>query len=118
MIVDMNGGFAKFKAVISSPEFQLVWVLLAVTIVAFVVDFIVVTSGFLLLIEGALLLIIFALAFGTVYGAVSSGRDTKIGRSELAGILESMEDAIVIYEEGFRAIFFNPAAEKLFRLPA
>jgi two-component system phosphate regulon sensor histidine kinase PhoR len=45
-------------------------------------------------------------------------RDTKIQRSELDGILESLDDAVIVYETGFRAVFVNAAAERLFHVPA
>lgn len=114
----MKQGQSKFTDVIAWPEFRLIWVLLGVTAVAFIVDFVVITSLTLLLIEGALLLVVFILAFGNAYRVSRTDRDTKIERSELGGILESMDDAIIVYEEGFRAMFFNPAAERLFRVSA
>lgn len=114
----MNKGSSKFLDVIASPEFRLAWILLAVAIAAFVVDFIVFTSPFLLGIEGALLFIVVAIAFGNAYAASRLDRDAKIERGELDGILGSMDDAIIVYEQGFRAIFFNPAAERLFRIRA
>lgn len=96
----------------------MVWVLLAVLVVAFALDVIVYAGIFLLIIEGAILCLAFFLAAYTMYHAASTDHATKIERSELAGILEGMDDAIVVYEEGFRAIFFNPAAERLFALNA
>lgn len=96
----------------------MVWVLLAVLGAAFVVDVIVLTSPFLLFIEAAILLIAFLLAAASVYRSAKTDRETKIERSELSGILESMDDAIIVYEEGFRAIFFNPASEQLFHINA
>ncbi|HVO28376.1 MAG TPA: ATP-binding protein [Candidatus Paceibacterota bacterium] len=108
----------KFLDVVAREGFWLVWVLLAVVMAAFVVDVIAVTSPFLLLVEGALLAIVFILAFVGMYHAAQTDLGAMTERSELAGILGILDDAIIVYEEGFRVIFFNPAAERLFHLRA
>jgi two-component system phosphate regulon sensor histidine kinase PhoR len=38
--------------------------------------------------------------------------------SELKSILASIDDVLVVYDQNFKIIFFNAAAEKLFNLPA
>lgn len=98
------------------PEFQVAWILLAVVAAAFVLDVIVFSSSFLLLIEGGLLFIVLALVVLTAYRAAQTDRDTKIERNELRSILASLDDAIIVYDENFRGIFFNPAAERLFKM--
>jgi signal transduction histidine kinase len=112
----MKDQFSRFKNVVTSADFQLIWILLAIAIAAYVVDLIAVPTIFLLSVEGGLLFLIFVLAFLNAYRVSRSNRDTKIERSELSGILEGMDDPIIVYEEGFRVIFFNPAAERLFRV--
>lgn len=92
------------------------WVLLAVIGAAFILDVTVFANSFLLLIEGALFLIIFVLVVITAYRAAATDRDTKVERNELRSILGSLDDAIIVYDENFRAIFFNPAAERLFKM--
>lgn len=94
------------------------WILLAVIIVAFVLDAMVFTNNILLLIAGGLLAIVFVLVVLTAYKAARTDRDTKIERSELNSILGSLDDALIVYDENFRAIFFNPAAERIFKIPA
>jgi signal transduction histidine kinase len=106
------------KNIFTSPEFRVVWILLAVFGVAFAVDFVALGPSFLLLIEGAVLLIAFLLAALVLYRGVAVGHASGIARHELAGVIETVEDAIIIYEEGFRATLFNPAAERLFMIPA
>src|SRR5262249_46649667 len=44
-------------------------------------------------------------------------RSTKIERSELKSILANIDDALIVYDTNFRAIFFNPDAERLFKIP-
>lgn len=114
----MNRGISKFKEVVLWPEFQVAWILLAVVIAAFVLDATVFSSNLLLLIEGGLLFIVFILVVLTAYRAAKTDRDTKIERNELKSILGSLDDALIVYDENFYVIFFNPAAERLFKLTA
>ena len=92
------------------------WILLAILGAAFAVDLATFSDGSLLAIESAILLLAFFVAAASLYRAVKIDRETSIERSELSGILESMDDPIIVYEENFQAIFFNPAAEQLFHL--
>lgn len=112
----MDSKISKFKEVILWPEFQVAWILLAVIIAAFVLDAIAFSDNLLLLIAGGLLLIVFVLVVITTYRAAQTDRDTKIERSELRSILGSLNDALIVYDENFHAIFFNPAAERLFKI--
>jgi signal transduction histidine kinase len=111
-------GISKFKDVITWPEFQVAWVLLAVIVAAFVLDVTVFENNFLLTIEGGLLFIVFVLVVLTSYRAAATDRDTKIERNELRSMVTSLDDALIVYDENFHAIFFNPAAERLFKLTA
>jgi PAS domain S-box-containing protein len=103
------------KDVIGWPEFRVAWVLLAVVAAIFVFD-INVLSGTLALIEGALLLLVFILVAASIYRTSRNDRDTSIERNELKSILASLGDALIVYDTDFRVIFFNPAAERLFKL--
>jgi two-component system sensor histidine kinase VicK len=106
------------KGVLLWPEFQVAWILFAVLAAAFVLDVTIFDNGTLLAIEGGLLLVAFALVFLTAYRAAATDRDTKIERSELKSILTTLNDALIVYDENFYALFFNPAAERLFKLNA
>lgn len=92
--------------------------LLALIVAAFVIDVIGLTSGFLLYVEGALFVVVGMLTVLSLYHAAQIERDTKLERRELTSILENTGDAVVIYENNFRALFFNIAAERLFRIHA
>ena len=96
----------------------MVWVLLALIIAAFIIDFIGLTSGFLLYIEGAIFVVIGMLTVLSLSHAAQIERDTKLERRELTSILENTGDAVVVYDNNFRAVFFNLAAERLFRINA
>jgi two-component system phosphate regulon sensor histidine kinase PhoR len=79
----------------------------------------VVASGPLVLYaEGGLLLLVFILSAASVYHSAKKDRDTSIERSELNSIFSSLNDALIVYEADFRVIFFNPAAERIFKLDA
>lgn len=112
----MNKGASRFKQVIVWPEFRSAWVLLAAIIAAFILDATSFSNDLLLFIEGGLFVVILALAMMTAYRAAEADRDTKIERSEMRSIFGNIDDALIVYDESFRAIFFNPAAERLFKL--
>jgi signal transduction histidine kinase len=114
----MNRGFSKFGAIVAWPEFRVVWAILAIFVAAFVIDIILVVDMFWLFMEAALLLVATVLIVTSIYRVAETDRETKIERSELAGILESLDDAIIVYQDDFKAVFFNPAAERLFRVAA
>lgn len=105
------------------PEFRPAWILLGVAIAAGVVDFFgfggaPATSGPLLLVAIGLLVIVFITAAFSVYRAASMSRASRVDEGELQSILGALNDALIIYDSGFRVIYFNPAAESLFRLNA
>jgi two-component system, OmpR family, phosphate regulon sensor histidine kinase PhoR len=109
--------FSKIKNVILWPEFQVAWVLLALIIAIFILD-LKTLSSWVAYVDGALLFVVFALVTVAVYHAANKDRDTSIERNELKSILASLDDALIVYEDDFRAIFFNPAAERLFKIGA
>jgi len=108
---------SKLKDVVLWPEFQVIWVLLAIIIVEFIFD-LNVSSSWVLLVNGGLLVIVFALATVSVYRSARIERDTSVERSELNSMLASLSDGLIVYETDFRVIFFNPAAERIFKLDA
>jgi signal transduction histidine kinase len=114
----LKNALSKFKNIIMWPEFQVVWVLLALLIAIFVLDISALSGSWIAYVDGALLLIVFALVIVAVYHASNKDRETTVERSELKSILGSLDDALIVYESDFQAIFFNPAAERLFKLDA
>jgi len=113
----LNSQTSKFKDVIRWPEFQVIWVLLAILVVVFVFDFN--TAGAQLsYVDAGMLFVIFALVSASVYHSAKKDRDTSVERSELTSILAGLNDALIVYDADFRVIFFNPAAERIFKLDA
>jgi PAS domain-containing protein len=113
----LDNYFTKIKDVVTWPEFRAAWVLLAIIAAIFVLD-INVLSGTMALIEGALLVIVFILVATSIYRTSQNDRNTSIERNELKSILGSLSDALIVYTGDFTVTFFNPAAERLFKIDA
>ena len=45
-----------------------------------------------------------------------SSRERQVEGNELGGIISGLEDALIAYDNDFQVFFFNPAAERLFKL--
>jgi signal transduction histidine kinase len=105
----------KLVRVITWPEFRVAWVLLAFVVAAgaMAIGFVVPPVSWIV---AGLLLMVLILVFASMYKSASLDRDTTVERSELKSILASINDAIIVYERDFRVIFFNPAAERMFKL--
>ncbi len=105
----------QFKNIITWPEFRVAWILAALIIAAGAMAF-----AFLVppisWVEFGLLAIVLILTFTSVYQSAKIDRDTNVERNELKSILASVNDALIVYERDFHAIFFNPAAERMFKL--
>lgn len=113
----MKNQTSKISDVIKWPEFQVVWGVLATIIVMFGIG-IFGRGTWVPYVEAILTLGVFALSAAAVYIGARLDRDTTIERSELKSILESLNDALIVYEADFRVVFFNPAAERIFKLDA
>jgi two-component system, OmpR family, sensor histidine kinase VicK len=106
---------SKFKDIVTWPEFWIAWVLALIVIAAGVIALVYLTPP-LSWVDAGLLAMALILVFGSIYRSASTDRDTSVERNELKSILASIGDALIVYEKDFRAIFFNPAAERLFKL--
>ncbi len=106
--------FKKIKEVLSWPEFKVVWPILITLVFIFAAGYSL--SPAFLVLQGVLLIIAGALAFALVYRVASTERKDKVERNQFKNVLSSIEDALVVYDNNFKILFFNPAAEKLFKL--
>ncbi len=116
----MNSFFENFRnafrpEVIARPEGRLILfvlvfflALLGVSVVYFPLP--------LVLASGALFLLASFTYFFLLGKLTGVKQDTQAERGELKGILLNLEDALLVYDKDFKIIFFNPAAEKLFRI--
>jgi signal transduction histidine kinase len=113
----VNDRTSKLKSVILWPEFRAAWILLAVVIVALGLDLFALSS-WLVWVEAGLLIVVVVMVFAAIYHSANIDRDASVQRNELRSILKSLEDALIVYEPDFRVSFFNPAAERIFKLDA
>lgn len=65
-----------------------------------------------------LLFLAFVFATTILYRASVLDHTPSVHGDQFKSILLTMDDALIVYDEDFRVIFFNPAAEKLFSIPA
>lgn len=109
--------FAKIRSFFALPEARILWIALPALAVIFVIDVIYLPSIFPILSGGFLLLSAVAMT-GAVYRAAKVNQKTNLERTQLKAIILSMSDALILYDENFTVLFFNPAAEKLFGIQA
>jgi two-component system sensor histidine kinase VicK len=109
---------AKFKDVILSSGFRVAWFLLGAVVLAVIAILVGGLAPIFAAIAIGLLIVVAALASASVYLAVKNTKGASVGDSELKSILTSIDDVLVVYDESFKIVFFNSAAEKLFNLPA
>jgi len=109
--------FEGAKAVVRQPEFRVVWVAIALIVVAFCVAFLYLPTGILGTV-GILMAASAAIMFIGVYRFTERDRKAAIGKNELKSIVANLKDAIIFYDKDFKALFFNPAAERLFDVSA
>ncbi|HVM77328.1 MAG TPA: HAMP domain-containing sensor histidine kinase [Candidatus Paceibacterota bacterium] len=107
----------QIKRIFTWPEFQVTWILAALVLAAIAMTAAFVPSP-ISWVSIALLLIVLILVFTSMYKSASIDRDTNVERNELKSILASINDALIVYERDFKVIFFNPAAERMFKLQA
>lgn len=107
----------KFRNALTWPEFRVAWYLLAGVLIIFLIDAFTLPFVFIL-IESILLALMAVFVFSGIYGSAAEARAAVIEHNELQGILASTVDALVVYDDRFRVTFFNPAAERLFKISA
>jgi len=102
------------------PEFQLIWALIAVIVALVLLNSTGISAlgSWVICVDVVLFLIIVGLSAMGIYLSAKKDRDTSVERSELNSILEELNDGLIVYESDFRVIFFNPAAERIFKLDA
>jgi two-component system phosphate regulon sensor histidine kinase PhoR len=118
MIKILNRTKPQWKDIVGAPEFRMAWILLGATIAVAILAVMGGTSLLFTLIEAGILVAVAILVGVSVYGAAAKERGSFAERSELKSILQSIEDALIVYDGNFRIHFFNPAAEKLFGIQA
>ncbi len=103
---------------VSSREFRVAWFLLAAAAAAIAAVFLGGAAIVWEAVAAGLVIVVAALAAASVYLGVKKNRGASLGDSELTGILTNIDDVLVVYDQDFKVVFFNGAAEKLFKLSA
>lgn len=85
-------------------------------VAAFMIDVMFLPSLSMIVISGGLFLLAIVVAATALYRTTPPGSSASVEPNELQAILETMEDALLVYDENFRVLFFNPAAETLFHV--
>jgi signal transduction histidine kinase len=108
---------ANFFSALKWPEFRSFWILAAILVVAFAVSIGSVPNVFLLA-QGGGFVIALAITFALIYRTAKTERGGRVEKSEFKNMLLSLDSALIVYDKDFNVLFFNPAAEKLFKLDA
>jgi two-component system sensor histidine kinase VicK len=107
--------FKKFKIYASMPEMRLFWLFL------FLILFITVVNTFYLprlwqLISLAVLLSVGLIIFVNSVKTAKTNYELKIERNRLNIIIDGLRDGVIAYDENFKILLFNTAAEQIFDL--
>ncbi len=103
----------KAKEALSWRELRPIWVLLPFLLGTFAIVYSFLSLQFLIIVTGLLFGTAVTVSVG-LYRAAKQFRDNSIERNELKSILYGLEDSILVYDQGFKILFLNPSAEKLF----
>ncbi len=106
--------FSKIGRILLWPEIRIFWAIIALLIVIFVNAY-----GFLQGLEfwvhAASLAVLGVVVFFSVYTAARIERESSAEKNELQSTFFKIEDPLIAYDNDFKILLFNPAAEKLFK---
>lgn len=107
----------RFGLYLSLPEMRLFWYLLPLILIIAALDMFFL-SAFWVLISIGILAILGATVFANTLRSAKLNLEVKIERNQLKGIISSLGDGIIVYEENFKILLFNSAAENILNLKA
>ena len=114
----MSDFFKKIKQYLAYPEMKILWLFLFLVSLIVIIDVIYLEEIFWILVS-----IIILASIGTVI-AVNSIRTARLTerlrleKARLDTIISSMDDGVLVYDQDFRILLFNPAAASIFGIPA
>ncbi|RME57757.1 PAS domain-containing protein [Candidatus Parcubacteria bacterium] len=98
-----------------SPAMRIFWILILMLASIFTVTIFFVPLEFLVIIGGFLLLISI-ITFFYAAGLTKAAHQADLEKGELRSIIFNLNDSLLVYDKEFRVLFFNPAAERLFKV--
>jgi len=113
----MSNKEPQLKNIVLQREFRMVWISLALFICVFVIEAYFLSSLFIF-VEACLFCIVFTFLFASVYTAARTNKKAGIELDDLKSVLNWFDDAIIVYDDHFKAMLFNPVAERLFKIKA
>lgn len=110
-----DGIFKNFGLVAKLPEMRAFWFALVILIALFALDAFSLSTIPLAIDAGATVVVIL-LTFISISRAAKNWRSVSLERNQLRSIVGAMDDALIVYDQNFTVLFFNPASEKLFHI--
>ena len=112
-----RGPFANFGSVSQAPEMRSFWGALFALLLVLVVDFVLLELYYAIFTAVAILVASY-LTFRSIYSSAEKSLETNQERNQLRSMVTTMDDALVVYDQNFTLMFFNPAAERVFKISA
>ena len=107
--------FRKFFTYSQLPEMRSFWFFLPLLILILAINVVYLPQEWVL--QGfAVLFLMGAILFASNLRLARSNLEVKIERNELQSIILNLRDAVIAYDEHFRILIFNRAAEGIFGL--
>ena len=112
-----RGFLSNFRALVFMPEMRVFWFFLPFLILLLVLNAVLLQPPYSYA-SIVLLLAVTAVVFFASLRAARTSFFTTVERNELKSVIQGLQDALIVYDQDFKITYFNPAAERLFRLPA
>lgn len=105
-----------FLSSLAGPEMKMFWIFLPVLCATVAINIYFIPAAPFLIVSAVLMVAAGFIVF--MYGLSSARRnvDIKLEREQFESIVTGLADALIVYDKDFRVMFFNPAAERLFRI--
>ncbi|OGY62969.1 MAG: hypothetical protein A2745_01195 [Candidatus Harrisonbacteria bacterium RIFCSPHIGHO2_01_FULL_44_13] len=109
--------WSNFKIYATLPEMRVFWVFLFLVLAVLIIDFIYLPFLWSLISLGIFLAIGVIIIFSSLRSA-KANLNIKIEHSRFESIIGDLRDGVVAYDQNFKILVFNRAAEEIFNLKA
>ena len=103
----------QMKVLLRAPEMRAFWFSMPVTTLLVLGSFFYLPSA-TAIIAACLLVILGGIVAWSAFRTAVLNLENTMERNELKSIVYGLNDALLVYDQAFRIVFFNPAAESLF----